>query len=187
MANDIFNYCVATNTGKGFITHDDSRRFWISGYSTGGTRTTATNSWDGSSWTEGTAVNTARHAGGGGGTQTAALYVGGNDGSTRGYTEIWNGSAWTESGDLNNARNDLDLMTTSTSLAVAFGGDPSLRRKTEEYDGSAWTNVADSSADKYASGGAGTGTLGLAAAGGASPYVATEEWTVGQNVKVITD
>ena len=32
MANHIFNYCVATNTGKGFITHDDSRRFWISGY-----------------------------------------------------------------------------------------------------------------------------------------------------------
>ena len=31
MANDIFNYCVATNHGKGFITHDDSRRFWISG------------------------------------------------------------------------------------------------------------------------------------------------------------
>ena len=32
MANDIFNYSVATNTGKGFITHADSRRFWISGY-----------------------------------------------------------------------------------------------------------------------------------------------------------
>ena len=32
MANDIFNYCVATNTGKGFITHDDSRRFWRAGY-----------------------------------------------------------------------------------------------------------------------------------------------------------
>ena len=32
MANDIFNYCVATNTGKGFITHDDSRRFWIAGH-----------------------------------------------------------------------------------------------------------------------------------------------------------
>ena len=28
---DIFNYCVATNTGKGFITHDDSRKFWVSG------------------------------------------------------------------------------------------------------------------------------------------------------------
>ena len=32
MANDIFNYCLATNTGKGFITHTDSRNFWISGY-----------------------------------------------------------------------------------------------------------------------------------------------------------
>ena len=32
MTYDIYNYCVATNTGKGFITHDDSRRFWISGY-----------------------------------------------------------------------------------------------------------------------------------------------------------
>ena len=34
MATDkgFFNYCVATNTGKGFITHTDSRKFWISGY-----------------------------------------------------------------------------------------------------------------------------------------------------------
>jgi len=32
MANDIFNYCVAANTGKGFITHTDSRKFWIRGY-----------------------------------------------------------------------------------------------------------------------------------------------------------
>ena len=32
MANDIYNYSVMTNTGKGFITHDDSRAFWISGY-----------------------------------------------------------------------------------------------------------------------------------------------------------
>ena len=32
MANDIFNYSVSTNTGKGFITHTDSRKFWIRGY-----------------------------------------------------------------------------------------------------------------------------------------------------------
>ena len=32
MANDIFNYSVATNTGKGFITHVDSRKLWIGGY-----------------------------------------------------------------------------------------------------------------------------------------------------------
>ena len=32
MANDIYNYSVMTNTGKGFITHVDSRAFWIREY-----------------------------------------------------------------------------------------------------------------------------------------------------------
>ena len=32
MANDIYNYSVMTNTGKGFITLEDSRAFWIRGY-----------------------------------------------------------------------------------------------------------------------------------------------------------
>ena len=32
MANDIYNYSVMTNTGKGFITHVDSRAFWRAGY-----------------------------------------------------------------------------------------------------------------------------------------------------------
>jgi hypothetical protein len=32
MANDIYNYSVMTNTGKGFITNEDSRAFWISAY-----------------------------------------------------------------------------------------------------------------------------------------------------------
>ena len=32
MANDIYNYSVMTNTGKGFITHDDSRAFWRASY-----------------------------------------------------------------------------------------------------------------------------------------------------------
>jgi hypothetical protein len=33
MANDkgFFNYWVVENSGKGFITHTDSRKFWISG------------------------------------------------------------------------------------------------------------------------------------------------------------
>ena len=32
MANDIYNYSVMTNTGKGFITHQDSQKFWAGGY-----------------------------------------------------------------------------------------------------------------------------------------------------------
>ena len=32
MANDIYNYSVMTNTGKGFITNEDSRAFSIQGF-----------------------------------------------------------------------------------------------------------------------------------------------------------
>ena len=32
MANDIYNYSVMTNTGKGFITNEDSRAFWRQGF-----------------------------------------------------------------------------------------------------------------------------------------------------------
>ena len=32
MANDIYNYSVMTNTGKGFITREDSLAFWLRGY-----------------------------------------------------------------------------------------------------------------------------------------------------------
>ena len=32
MANDIYNYSVMTNTGKGFITHEDKKKFWLCGY-----------------------------------------------------------------------------------------------------------------------------------------------------------
>ena len=32
MANDIYNYSVMTNTGKGFITHEDSRAFRRRGF-----------------------------------------------------------------------------------------------------------------------------------------------------------
>ena len=34
MATDkgFFNYWVVANSGKGFITHTDSRKFWIGGY-----------------------------------------------------------------------------------------------------------------------------------------------------------
>ena len=32
MANDIYNYSVMADTGKGFITNEDSRAFWRAGY-----------------------------------------------------------------------------------------------------------------------------------------------------------
>ena len=32
MANDIYNYSVMTDSGKGFITNEDSRAFWRAAY-----------------------------------------------------------------------------------------------------------------------------------------------------------
>ena len=32
MANDIYNYSVMADTGKGFITNEDSKAFWRAGY-----------------------------------------------------------------------------------------------------------------------------------------------------------
>ena len=61
--------------------------------------------------------------------------------------------------------------------------------KTEQYDGSSWTEVADlATARDFENAGCGTQTLALAAGGNVPPSTnATEEWTRGQNVKVITD
>ena len=96
--------------------------------------------------------------------------------------------AWSAGGNMIKGRATKAGAGTQNAALAAGGYDaPATLTCVEEYDGTSWTNVADSSADKYASGGAGTGTLGLAIGGGASPYQATEGWGVAHNSKVITD
>ena len=56
-----------------------------------------TESWDGSSWTEVSDLNTARFAGGGFGIYTSALMAGGDsDPPQEANTEQWDGTSWTE-------------------------------------------------------------------------------------------
>ena len=74
-------------------------------YSPGNTG--ATESWDGSNWTEVNDLNTARRFLAGAGSTTAALGFGGYIGPNTAANESWNGSSWTEVSDLNTARNDL--------------------------------------------------------------------------------
>ena len=106
-------------------------------------------SYNGTSWTETTEVNSGRGwSPAGAGTQTAGVITGGqNLPSGSGYiglTEEWDGSSWTESGDLNIARAYAN-MTGSQTAAVAFGGNnPSptaSRTDTENYNGSSWTEA----------------------------------------------
>ena len=103
-------------------------------------------SYDGSSWTEGPNVNTARGllAAAGNGTQTAGLIFGGttsisphNPGITN-ASEEYDGSSWTTGNNLNFSSRNLGGLGVQTS-AVAAGGVPGAISTTGEYDGTNWT------------------------------------------------
>tara|TARA_R110002020_G_scaffold172285_3_gene362560 strand:- start:273 stop:950 length:678 start_codon:yes stop_codon:yes gene_type:complete len=88
----------------------------------------ASETWDGTCWTEGDNILTSRGraAASQSGTPSAMLFFGGNDpGSTYDLTETWNGTSWTETADLNTPRFFLGGAGTSTA-AIAIGGDPTL-------------------------------------------------------------
>ena len=84
--------------------------------------------WNGTSWTEGTNVLTARRNAMGAGTTTAAVTAGGYNNSTHHVdnTEKYDGTSWTESGDLNTGRTYVGSAgTTSTAALCIAGEDPS--------------------------------------------------------------
>ena len=85
------------------------------GYIDSGSGQGETESYNGSTWTELTDLNTARlNTGGAGATNTAAICVGGSPGG-KSENELWNGSSWTEVGDLNTGRHAHGTSGTSTS------------------------------------------------------------------------
>ena len=95
-------------------------------------------SWNGSSWTEITNINTGRGDPGGAGSVTAGLVFGGKTGGSTytGATESWNGSAWTELGDLNTNRgNSSGNRGTSLATWAAGGESPSAVTTVEEWTG----------------------------------------------------
>ena len=118
----------------------------------GGTPSTKLNNseeYDGTSWTEGDNLNTARGlmAAGGNSTQTAGLAFGGttttgpdNPGVTN-ATEEYNGTSWTSVNNMNYSVRNFGGAGTQTN-AVAAGGNPGpsqYNSTTGEYDGTDWT------------------------------------------------
>jgi len=106
----------------------------------------ASEEYDGSSWTEGNNLNTARYRIGVAGTQTAGLGYGGYTlpGQTA-NTEEYNGTSWSEQNNLASVRSAPSGCGTQTA-AVSIGGatySPSeggaTIALTEEYDGTSWT------------------------------------------------
>ena len=142
--------------------------------------------YNGTSWTNGGNINTARTALGGAGTQTAGMIFGGEAPGRRDETETYDGSTWTEVGDLNTARYYLAGFGIQTA-ALAAGGNtntsPVAAVITENYDGSTWAEVADLSTARERLHGGGTNQSGVVMGG----YVyspseantnASEEWSM---------
>ena len=151
---------------------------------------TETNIYNGSAFTESTAINTARGEGVGAGTTTAGVIAGGNTGSIVNNTELWNGTAWTEVNNLNTARNLLAGSGSSSSAMIAFGGDAPARAITESWNGTSWTELGDLSTGRRELGGSSNGTnlTGLAFSGciaNGTVQAATEEWDFAHAVKTI--
>jgi len=90
-------------------------------------------SWDGSSWTEIAEVNNARGGGGASGTQTLAVFYGGEPSPQDNKTEYWDGTSWTEMADMAVSRNgNVGSTSSSAGSALAFASSASSGA-TEEW------------------------------------------------------
>jgi hypothetical protein len=155
------------------------------------TAISATETYDGTSWTEtGHTLNNARRYGAGFGTTTAGLAVGGTDPTVASdYTEEYNGSAWSEDNDLNTARTQTMCAAGAPQTAgLVFGGNPGSLDTNESWNGTSWSEENDLNTGRSASGGAGTQTAALCAAGNSGSITAICEtwngtsWTEVNNV-----
>ena len=160
--------------------------------------TANTQTFDGTSFTEVSDLNSARSGVGGAGTQTATLAYGGRTGPPGivTNTESWNGSAWTNSPTpLVNERNNMGAAGTSTeawSIAGNSGPTATQNLNSQLYNGTTWITQPNLSiARSYI---AGFGTTGPSAigAGGYGPAInpdrtRTEEFTAETTAANIAD
>jgi len=142
----------------------------------------ATEEYDGTGFSAGGTMNTARYRlQGAAGTSTAGIIFGGVEPSVSNKTETYNGTAWTTSPyTLNTARWCAGAGTQTSALA--FGGGPGYKNESEEFDGEGWTSTPTLNTSRNSLSGAGTNAEGCLAFGGETsspPAVATnatESW-----------
>lgn len=108
----------------------------------GGFNTAASETYNGTSWTSVSPINTARLVAGGSGTTSAALMWGGgsNPGYTSTSTEKYDGSSWTTSGAMPISTNYCKGFGTQTATIFA-GGSNGSPTGTYSFNGSTWTTL----------------------------------------------
>ena len=171
----------------------------------GGTQETAVEEYSGTSWTSGGAIPTATSTMGGGGTQTAAIMMGGNTpGDNRVKTDYdYNGSSWTANPNMPQDSGATRGFGTQTA-AICIGGQQNpgniTHKKTMEFNGSSWSDGGDYPVDNTPNQGIinvmgfGTQTAALCAGGShGNGYGSTTKlntniydgssWTAGNNLQ----
>jgi len=124
-----------------------SNAFVAGGYVGPPGRVTATESYNGTAWTEVTDIPTSYNYGNGIGTNTAAVFAGADPAAATTY--LWNGSSWSTPGnDLNQNRFVGGTAGTSTAGAIFGGGEPAASDKQEHWDGTSWTETTDMNTGK---------------------------------------
>lgn len=129
--------------------------------------TDLTSEYDGTNWSSGGLLSTARYqlAAAGGGTLFEALAFGGNPNSNN--TEEYDGSTWASGGSLGTGRRSLAGSGTQNE-ALATGGTNS-NNITEEYNGSTWSSGGNLLLGRNCHAGVGTQNAGLVFGGATSP------------------
>jgi len=119
------------------------------GYGNPQSTSAKTVSYDGTNWTDlpspgSDVVNIRDFTRGGGGTQTAAIFSGGNP--VTGNTETFDGSSWSEQNNMSLARYGSGFVGTQTSgLYMGGAGLPARTGVTEDWDGSVWSTTVSMS------------------------------------------
>ena len=152
-----------------------------------GTKQSATEEWNGSSWTAGGSMNTAKTGTDGNsvGTETAGLYITGNTG-----VEEYNGTAWSEVNDLQRPAPGNGGGACGVQTSALFAGAAAYETNTEIYDGTSFKSTASLGTGRAYSGGSGassaTGTIFGGRNSPSSPRTTnvTEEFT-GETTAVI--
>ena len=145
--------------------------------------------YNGTSWSEGEELNTARPHVTGTGSQTAGLMFGKNPAG--GDTEEYNGTSWTAAEAMNASRS-LGAGAGSQISTVAMSGNPPAGTgvATEDYDGTDWATGENVGTGRQAGGGfgIGTGSAGIAAGYNSPPGILDicEEYTGAATAKSIT-
>jgi len=169
----------AVNTGRTHAagTGTQTASIWAGGYAAPLTLDKS-ETYDGSSWSEGNDINTARrtyHMGAG--TVTAALIAGGyTPGGSVANAETYDGTCWTATTALTTARYTQGGGTQIAALAISGQASPGLTTFVEEWNGSTWTEKADVNTAVRRAPAVGTTTAALKFAGNPGYFDLTEQF-----------